>query len=182
MAKLRTELRIPSLPVLLLCVAGAGLGGCLAPQEIEQVDPQEPGNASPSILSRSPVATTVVRQEDCGDVSFQLLGVRDRDLADVLEVRWFVNYGPLNTAPLVPAEVIPPPPDGAGNIRIPAPFTIPARSFSGQQIVVEAVVSDGFDPDPAAEPRGRAVRPGKGHDETSWIVRITDDEAECFKP
>lgn len=173
-------MRTLALPVALLCATAAGLSGCLAPQEIEQVDPQDPGNAEPSILSRSPASGTIVRQAACDrDLSFQLLGVRDRDLDDFLEVRWFVNYGPLNTDARQKDE-IPPPPDGAGDIRIPPEFSLKdTRLLAGQQIIVEAVVSDGFDPDPAAEPRGRAVRPGKGLDEELWIVRITDG-TECF--
>lgn len=167
------------LPLRSLALACLALAGCLAPQEIEQVDPPDSGNAAPSILSRSPAATTVVSQQACGTLAFRLLGIRDRDRGDTLEVRWFVNYGPFDPEPWRPADSVPPPTDGASDIRIPPEFVLMTRHFVGQQLVVEAVVSDGFDPDPNAEPAGRAILPGRGHDETSWVVRITD-EAECL--
>lgn len=168
-------MRATRLNALLLLCLGLGLGGCLAPQEIEEVDPPDTGNAAPAILSRSPISTTVVSQKTCA-LSFQLHGVRDRDRSDTLEVRWFINYSPSSPDSLRQRETIPPPPDGADDIRLPEKFDIETSDFTGQQIVVEAVVSDGFDPDPNAEPKDRAILPNKGHDETSWIVRITNEE------
>lgn len=152
--------------------------GCLAPQEIEQVDPPESGNSAPVILARSPESTTVVTQLACGKLWFELLGVRDRDRKDTLEVRWFVNYGAHDTT-IWRSDTLPPPPEDASDIRLSPPFDLDTDGYVGQLVVVEAVVSDGFDPDPAAEPRDRAILPNKGYAQTGWIVQITD--VECLE-
>lgn len=151
---------------------------CLVPQEIEEMEPKRQGNDAPRIVLRAPVATTVVTQRDC-TVTFSI-DVEDFDRADGLEVRWFIDYGPDDAEP-VDRATIPPDPDMRDGVRNPPgdSYTLRPRTIvagSGNYVVVEAVVSDGFDPDPAAEPRNRAVLPGKASDETSWKLVITEEE------
>jgi len=157
--------------------------GCLVPQEIEEMEPPREGNDAPRIVLRSPSTSTVVTQRDC-PVVFELLGIEDYDRADGLVVRWFVNYGPDHLEP-VQETYIAPSPEMVDGIRTPAgdSFELAPRQYASGAagyLVVEAVVSDGFDPDPEAEPRNRAVLPGKDWDETSWKVTVTE-EIRCVR-
>lgn len=157
------------------------LAGCIVPQEIEEAEPPVEGNAPPRILARSPELTQVTVQKSCRTLAFELRGIEDTDRTDALEVRWFVNYGPGATEQAAPPTRVPPPADGTS---VRAPFTVrfelQPELYEGQRVVVEAVVSDGFDPDPEAEPAGRAVIAGKDFDEVSWQVEVTPGP-ECMQ-
>ena len=161
------------LSLLLLC-------GCLVPQEIEEMEPPRVGNDAPRIVLRAPDTQRVVTQWLCdAPVTFQLIGVEDFDRGDALEVRWFVDYGPDDATPEASME-IPASPDLVNGVRpnSTVTFQIDPRDIGpGRTVVVEAVVSDGFDPAPAAEPLNRAVLPEKDADSTSWLLTVTAEPA-----
>src|SRR5690606_26154566 len=124
--------------------------------------------------------SSVVTQRDrqCA-VTFEIV-VQDFDRDDALEIRWFVDYGPDRTAP-VAVDELPPAPEMVDGLRNPASvsYTFVPRDHAtvgGGYVVLEAVVSDGFDPDPEALPVDRAILPGSDADVTSWKITITEEE------
>ena len=138
----------------LLLLAGTG---CLVPQEIEEAEPQREGNAPPRIVQRAPALSDVITQNGCTQgIPFSLEAIEDFDRGDDLEVRWFVNYGPDATEPLA-RTTIPASPEMRDGIRSPPgdTWTFQPNAWGPGTVIVEAVVSDDFDPEPAAEPRGR---------------------------
>lgn len=156
------------------------LAACIVPQDIEEMEPPREGNDPPRIVQRVPAETTVVTQRasPCA-VEFSVV-VQDFDREDALEVRWFVDYGPDDTVPDAVVE-LPPAPELTNGLRNPASVSYRFEprlhvTGGGGYVVVEAVVSDGFDPAPGATPENRAVRPGRDVDVTSWKVVITEEE------
>ncbi|WP_373045113.1 hypothetical protein [Vulgatibacter sp.] len=151
--------------------------GCLVPQEIEEMEPPRVGNAAPRIVLLSPDSTRVVISRHCPTVTFALEGIEDFDREDSLEIRWFVDYGPDRTVPSRVAT-IPASPEMVDGIR-PGPaeaFVVrPNNWVQYGHVRIEAVVSDGFDPDPEAEPANRAVLAGKDWDLASWDLIVTDE-------
>lgn len=156
--------------IALLLPIGAS---CLVPQEIEEAEPQREGNRPPRIADRAPGHSNVFTQVGCQE-EFSVT-LEELDWNDVLQVRWFVNYGPGNTAPVHETRHAAPLNVGDGSQSV---WTLQPQRYGPGTVVVEAVVSDGFD-DCTAEPRERAVVPGKGWDETSW--RVTIGEGPCLK-
>jgi len=162
--------------LLLLPMLGAG---CLVPQDIQEMDPPRVGNDAPRIVLRAPAATEVVTQRGCQALTFAVQQIEDFDRGDDLEVRWFVNYGPDDPTP-VQSNVIPASGDVVDGVRGGAELRLDPDDYPPGRLVIEAVVSDGFDPDPAAAPENRAVLAGKAADETSWQLTITA-EPECLE-
>ncbi len=162
--------------LLLLPLLGAG---CLVPQEIEEMDPPRVGNDAPRIVVRTPSATEIRTQQRCAALSFSVEQLEDFDTGDDLEVRWFVNYGEGNPVP-ERVSVSPGSPDLVDGLRSGSEFTFDPKDFGSGTFLVEVVVSDGFDPNPDAEPLNRAVLPGKDVDETSWHVLVLS-APECLE-
>ncbi len=163
----------------LLLLAG-GLGACLVPQPYEEAGDDGPTNDPPHILGREPQGSVVRTQRGCREVKLELLAIEDLDVDDALEVRWFVNYEQGRQEPVARRTI----PAGFGfqyGIRTPAGDSL-QLSFDRHRdpvLVVEAVVSDGFDPDPERQPMRRAILPGKAVAETSWAVFV-EDVQECL--
>lgn len=166
------------------CVLACSLlalgAGCIVPQNIEEMDPPREGNDAPRIVHRLPEETTLVTQRAPGCSLTLEVVVQDYDREDELEIRWFVDYGPANTAP-VTSTVLPAAPEMRDGMRNPSSATfefVPRRYVVGDAgyVVVEAVVSDGFDPTPGAWPENRAVLQHKDADLTSWKIAVTGEE------
>lgn len=158
--------------LLLLAIGGSA---CLVDQNVGlEPDPVEPGNRAPRILGRDPELGTIHTQRACRR-TFQLLGVEDSDGDDDLELRWFVNYEPDAPQILLAGTIS----GGQGAMRtVPGDLRLSLAfdEFREEVLVVEAVVSDGFDPDPAQLPANRAVLPGHAAATTSWTVIVADED------
>jgi len=164
----------------LLIAAGLVLPACLVPQPLV---PEEEGSGlddPPRILGRAPDASVIRTQRGCGKQKLEVLSVEDMDEEDPIEIRWFVNYQQGNTAPVRRKEI----PSGFGfqeGIRTPPgdAFEVFFNQYEDQVLVVEAVVSDGFDADAAREPANRAPAKGKAVTQSSWTIFV-ESAQECL--
>lgn len=162
-------------PAPLLCLATACLfAACLVDQGIElEPDPIVPSQA-PRIVGWEPEFATLYTQRACRR-SFSLLGVEVPDPDAPVELRWFVNYEP-GASNVLHAGIIP---AGDGALRlVPSDLALSLSfdEFREEVLVVEAVVSDGFDPDPDRHPPNRAVLPGKNSAVATWTVIVSDED------
>lgn len=163
----------------LLLFAAFSLQACLAPQPLVPEDEDSELNDPPRILGRSPDPGVLRTQRGCGKQRLELLAVEDMDELDALEIRWFVNYQQGNTEPVRTSRR-----EAAGyrdGIRTPSGDALDLyfSQFEDQVLVVEAVVSDGFDPTVDAEPSNRAPTRGKAIAQTSWTVFV-ESVQECL--
>lgn len=164
---------LPLLPLLLL--------GCLVDQPIEPSDDPLPRrNHPPIILRKVPNANTLHLQRACTP-RFTLPLLEDGDLDDDLEVKWFVNYDEGNVLPIdrwwIDAA------EARDELRFVTnrEFVVDLEHHPGSSVlVVEAVVSDGFD-DPAAPPVHRAPAEGRDVAVATWTVVISE-ESWCNLP
>ncbi|HEY0838937.1 MAG TPA: hypothetical protein VGD74_02000 [Vulgatibacter sp.] len=163
----------------ILLVAALALPACLAPQPLVPADDDTGLNDPPRILGRSPEPAIVRTQRGCGKQRLELLAVEDMDEQDAIEIRWFVNYHKGNTEPVKVSRR-----EAEGfqdGIRTPPGdfHDVFFSQFEDQVLVVEAVVSDGFDAAPDAEPAKRAPARGKALAQTSWTVFV-EGVQECL--
>jgi len=153
--------------------------GCLVPQDIEEMDPPRRGNDAPRIVLRTPAGTEVITQRGCQAVTFAVDQIEDFDAGDDVVVRWFVDWRP-DDPTKAQEDVIPGSPQIVDGVRGGSQLRLDPDDYPLGTLLVEAVVSDGFDPHPDAEPANRAVLPGKDVDETSWQLTITA-ATECLQ-
>ncbi|AKU90400.1 hypothetical protein [Vulgatibacter incomptus] len=164
-------------------LALALFSGCLVAQPYEEERPEDPfANDPPRILSRRPSTSVIRTQGGCQPLRLEIPTIRDLDPDDQLEVRWFINYEEPGNQKPDRTKIIP-----AGfrlqeGIRSPAgdEYALKLNLYRGKVVVVEAVVSDGFDPDTEEAPAWRAVRKGKDFDQASWTIYV-EDVAECLQ-
>lgn len=169
--------RRSALLLLLHCV----LGGCLVPQPLDEATPEDPtANQAPRIVQRSPESSVIRTQRGCERVVLSLDAIEDLDPEDDLEVRWFVNYDQGRWDPV-----------RVNQIRAESRFqdgihfasrdslTVSFDQFRDTALVIEAVVSDGFDDDPDKEPIQRAIRARRAFVEASWTLFV-EGVQECL--
>lgn len=166
---------------LLLLPALWILSACLVPQPIEEAPAKDPfANQPPRIVQRTPAGSVQRTQRGCERIALSLDAIEDLDPEDDLEVRWFVNYQLGRWDPvrvnLIRAEA-----RSQDGIPFPArdSFTLSFDQFRDETLVVEAVVSDGFDDDPDREPAHRAVQRGKTFAEVGWTI-LVESVQECL--
>ena len=163
-----------------LLAAALLLPACLVPQPLV---PEEEGSGlddPPRILGRAPDSSVIRTQRGCGRQKLELLAIEDMDEDDPIEIRWFVNYQRGSTDPVRRKEIS----SGLGfqeGIRTPAgdAFEIFFNQYEDQVLVVEAVVSDGFDPDATRDPANRTAAKGKAVTQTSWTIFV-ESAQECL--
>lgn len=162
----------------LLLAAGLLLPACLVPQPLVPGDEESGLDDPPRILGRSPEHSVIRTQRGCGRQRLELLAIQDMDEEDAIEVRWFVNYHRGSTDPVRAHGINAGFQDG---IRAPAGDALDLffSQYEDQVLVVEAVVSDGFDPDATRDPANRAPAPGKAVTHTSWTVFV-ESVQECL--
>lgn len=162
----------------LLLAAGMLLPACLVPQPLVPGDEGSGLDDPPRILGRSPENSVIRTQRGCGRQRLELLAIEDMDEEDSIEIRWFVNYQKGNVEPVRVQRITSGFQEG---IRAPAGDALELffREYEDQVLVVEAVVSDGFDPDASRDPANRAPTAGKAVTHTSWTVFV-ESVQECL--
>jgi len=162
----------------ILVAAGLLLPACLVPQPLVPGGEDSGLDDPPRILGRSPEASVVHTQRGCGRQRFELLAIEDMDEEDSIEVRWFVNYQQGNVEPVRVARITTGFQDG---IRSPPGDGLDVffSQYEDQVLVVEAVVSDGFDSDPGRSPVNRVPLAGKAVTHTGWTVFV-ESVQECL--
>lgn len=163
---------------VLLLAAGLLLPACLVPQPLVPGDEESGLDDPPRILGRSPEHSVIRTQRGCGRQRLELLAIEDMDEGDAIEIRWFVNYQRGRIEPERVQRIDSGFQDG---IRAPAgdAWDLVFGEFEDQVLVVEAVVSDGFDPDTSRDPANRAPAAGKAVTHTSWTVFV-ESVQECL--
>lgn len=162
--------------------------GCLAPQDIDEVEPQaEERNHAPRIVvDQALVAGMAVPrihvQNSCPSVAFRVGAIEDLDLDDTLRVRFFVDYDlGCEECRQVRDELVLPADEETRALRT-TEFAYELRlPLDEGTHLVEAWVSDGFSPDDADLPVNRAVLEGHGVDSVVWVLVVEEAETqECL--
>jgi len=170
-----------SLAALTLVLCASFLCGCLVPQPLEEEPPVDPfANAAPRIVQRSPAGSVIRTQRGCERVVLSLDAIEDLDPEDDLEVRWFINYEQGRWDPVRVNSI-------RAENRFQDGILFPSRDslhvsfdqYRDPTLVVEAVVSDGFDDDPDKEPIQRAVRQRRAYAEVAWTI-LVEGTQECI--
>lgn len=160
------------------------LGGCLAPQDIEEEVPSdEQVNHAPRIVPdqatvEGMVATRLTVQTSCDRIRFRVAAIEDQDLADDLWLRFFVDYDRgCESCRHLQDEVWLRASDATRALRTTEfEYELQLPLDAGIH-VVEAVVSDGF-----ADDTGRTVAEGRGFDAVAWVIDVVDAESQACQP
>lgn len=161
--------------------------GCLAPQDIDEVEPagEEQNHAPRIVVDQALVEGMAVPrihvQTSCDSVRFRVGAVEDLDLDDTLTVRFFVDYDQgCERCRQVQHELVLPATDETRALRT-TEFAYELRlPLDEGTHLVEAWVSDGF-ADEADPPLNRAVLEGRGVDSVTWVLEVVEAETqECL--
>ena len=166
---------------LLLTGGAFFLQSCILPPELEIVAERD-DSAPPIVSAVAPAEFTTPGppiQLELGDERFMTLTVRDNDLADVIFVRFFVDYSrPDRTNSKAECSA---PSSGEIEREVPCSMSTIGNGVSlSEEHFLEAVVADQpfletSDPDAAGQLPFRALPPGSSSSVTAWSLRCLEN-------